>query len=89
MYKEDANKPKYGNNSHQRLAAKSAASLISFGIVALTITIIIAIVFYYKNVKERKQIQDVENGLSRNFNSHQSVRKARKEPNGVRLKTVR
>ncbi len=89
LYKEDANKPKYGNNSHQRLAAIFAASLISFGIVAFTITIIIAIVFYYKNVKERKQIQDVENGLSQNFNSHPSVRKARKGPNGVRLKTVR
>ncbi len=80
MYGEDANKPKYGSNSHQRLAAIFAASLISFGIVAFTITIIIAIVFYYKKVNERKQIQDVENGLSRNFNSHPSVRKARKGP---------
>ncbi len=67
VHKEDANKPKYGNNSHQRLAAIFAASLISFGIVAFTITIIIAIVFYYKNVKERKQIQDVENGLTLSF----------------------
>ncbi len=67
LYKEDANKPKYGNNSHQRLAAIFASSLISLGIVAFTITIIIAIVLYHKNVTERIQIQDVENGLSRNI----------------------
>ena len=85
LFKEDVYKLEDGNNGHQRLAAIFAASLISFGIVAFTITIIIAIVFYYKNVKERKLIQDVENGLNMDLNSHPSVRKARKGPNGVRL----
>ncbi len=65
-----------------------AAILMSFGIVSLTTIIIIAVVIYHKNVRQKKSNMNVETGLSNRTHLHK-LRKARQGPSGVRLTTAR
>ncbi len=88
--KDSENNPDRKHNEHNYTAAIIAISLLSFGIIVLTTSVMmISFILYHKRNKGRDSTHNIESGVSGRHTPRVLLRKARNGPNNIRLKSPR